>query len=290
MVNRSGSKFILGGKVDPKIRKALQALYGDLRDRKRFTFTQFRKTPAINLNFRNPEFRNLSRRWYYMLNKTLVELGIIRKNKNSIYYVKNFNTLEEWAHAHSQNLVNNVKKIERESVVNSVKREKVKPEKTKHMLKIERKFKKPINFLLAEWYVNKKLSTYQIAKKFGVSNATILDWLRRYNIRTSTASPKVSKPSKKELKELYINQHNSTLQIAEKFGISTSTTYQWLKESGIKIRDRSAAQLQKGSKKPTQKELERLYLERNLRISEIAKKLNYPQPTIHNWLKEYGII
>lgn len=278
-----------GKKVDPRIRDALQALYGDLRDRKRFTFTDFRKTSTINLKFRDPEFRNLSRRWYYMLNETLVEMGILRKNKNSIYYLKNFNVLEEWANTQTQNLMSDVKKIEKEGIVKAIKREEVNTEKTEKMLEIERKFRKPINSLLAEFYVTNNLSTYQIAEKIGVSNSTILGWLRRCRIRTNTSLFKVSKPSKRELTDLYVNQHKSTCQIAEKFGISVSTAYQWLKENGIEIRDRSAAQLQKGSKKPTKKELYGLYIERNLSISEIAKKLDYPPPTVHKWLKGYGV-
>lgn len=271
--------------MDPKTRKALQAIYGDLRDKKRFTFADFIKTRGINLRRGNPDFMKISRGWRYLLDNSLIEMNILKSYRTSNYYVKRFSTLEGWAKFQSENFFNDMKRLENEGLVNAVKRERIK--KTGKILEIEKKFGREINELLAEFYLEKSLSTYGIAKRLKVSNATVLNWLGKCGIRTSNGEA-VEKPSRKELKDLYIKQRKSTLQIAKKFGISVSTAHKWLKDYEIKTRDRSSAQLN-GNKKPTQKELKKQYQDKNLSISEIAKRLGYPQPTIYKWLRDYGL-
>ncbi len=270
--------------LNPKVKKALKAIYGDLRDKRRFTLKDFMKTPSIDLRYENPNFRNLIRDWRYILDKTLTEMNILKKYKTGIYYTKRFRTLEGWASFYGENFLKNIKDIEHEFLINSIKRKKIR--KTRKILEIEEKFGRSINELLAEFYLERSLSSYEIAKKMNVSNSAVLNWLKGCGIRT-TSGVRIEKPGKNELKKLYIKQKKSTLKIAKKFGISVSTAYKWLKDYEIEIRDRSAAQLN-GQEKPTREELKRLYRDKNLSITEIAKMLGYPQPTIYKWLKEYG--
>jgi len=271
--------------MNPKVRKALQAIYGDLRDNRRFTFSDFIQTRSMNLRRGNSDFMKVSRGWRYLLDNSLIEMNILKRYKTSDYYVKVFGTLEGWAKFQGENFIKDVKQLENEGLVNAVKKERIK--KTEKILKIEKKFGRGINELLAEFYLEKSLSTYEIAKRLHVSNATVLNWLGKCRIKASSGES-VEKPSRKELKNLYIKQRKSTLQIAKEFGISVSTAHKWLKDHGIKTRDRSSAQLN-GNKKPTEKELKKLYRDKNLSISEIAKGLGYPQPTIYKWVREYGL-
>lgn len=280
----TNSMIILSG-FNPNVKKALGAIYGDLRDKRRFTFTDFMKTPSIDLRYENPNFRNLIRDWRYILDKTLIEMNILKGYKTGIYYTKRFRTLEGWASFHGENLLKNIKELEYEGLVNAIKRKRIK--KTRKILEIEEKFGKGINELLAEFYLEKSLSTYEIAKKLNVSNSAVLNWLKKCGIRTSSGV-RIEKPIKNELKRLYIKQRKSTPKIAKKFRVSVSTAYKWLKDYGIEIRDRSTAQLN-GQEKPTREELEKLYHDKNLSITEIAKMLGYPQPTIYKWLKEYRL-
>ncbi len=283
-VMMKNSMIILTG-LNPNVKKALGAIYGDLRDKRRFTFTEFMKTPNIDLRYEDPNLRNLIRDWRSILDKTLTEMNILKRYKTGIYYTKKFRTLEGWAGFYGDSFIKSIRGLEYECLVNAIKRKRIK--KTRKILEIEKKFNRGINELLAEFYLEKSLSTYEIAKKMNVSNSAILNWLKRCGIRT-TSGVRIEKPGKNELKRLYVNQRKSTLGIAKKFGISVSTAYKWLKDYGIEIRDRSSAQLN-GQEKPTREELKKLYLDKNLSITEIAKMLGYHQPTIYKWLKEYRL-
>jgi len=271
--------------LTPKVRKALQAIYGDMRDKRRFTFADFIKTRSMNLKRGNPNSRKLSQSWRYPLDNTLMEMDILRRYKNSEYYVKRFSTLEGWARFQGDTFLKDMKRLETEGLVNAIKRERIK--KTRKILDIEKRFDRDINELLAELYLEKSLSTYEIAKDLEISNATVLNWLKKCRIASNNGQT-VEKPGKRELKNLYVKQRKSTLQIAKEFRISVSTAHKWLKDYGIKTRDRSSAQLN-GNKKPTMEKLKRLYQDNDMSISKIANRLGYPQPTIYKWLGEYGL-
>ena len=101
------------------------------------------------------------------------------------------------------------------------------------------------------------------------------------------------KISKKRLKNLYINQKESTRQIAKLFHCGKSTINSRLKNYGIKIRNHSEAlKLIKRDDiyKIPLKELKDLYYNKKLSMQQIADKYNLKHTsTIHHKFKKYKI-
>jgi len=97
---------------------------------------------------------------------------------------------------------------------------------------------------LENLYLREKLTTYQIAEKYGCCQATIWKKLKKFGIRGRQPHELNSKiPSKKELVELYVKKKLSTWEIEKKFGYSRSTVHRKLKEYGIKSRTRSESHI-----------------------------------------------
>ena len=85
------------------------------------------------------------------------------------------------------------------------------------------------------------------------------------------------------LRNLYINQHLTTYQIAEKLGFCQGTIWKRLKEYQIKTR------LSYIPASLTREQLSKWYLDRKLSTWEIEKKFGYPRGTIYRKLKEFGL-
>ena len=85
------------------------------------------------------------------------------------------------------------------------------------------------------------------------------------------------------LRNLYINQHLTTYQIAEKLGFCQGTIWKRLKEYQIKTR------LSYIPASLTREQLSKWYLDRKLSTWEIEKKFGYPRSTVHRKLKEFGL-
>jgi len=95
---------------------------------------------------------------------------------------------------------------------------------------------------LIKLYLNKKLTTYDIAEKLGCCQATVWKRLKIYNIKRRNPHDNCyyNIPSKKLLKKLYISQKLSNWEIERKYGYSRSTVYRKLKEYGF-IKSRAEA-------------------------------------------------
>ena len=89
---------------------------------------------------------------------------------------------------------------------------------------------------LKDLYLNKKLTTYDIAEFYNCSQGTIWKRLKRFNIKTRSSWNKVNL-SKKKLRDLYTKDKLSTWQIEKILKISRSTIYRKLIEYNIQIRN-----------------------------------------------------
>lgn len=90
---------------------------------------------------------------------------------------------------------------------------------------------------LENLYLGQKLSTYEIAEKFGCCQATIWKRLKKFGIRGRKSYELKSKvPSKKELIDFYVKNRLSTWEIQKRYGFSRSTVHRKLREHGIKVR------------------------------------------------------
>lgn len=97
---------------------------------------------------------------------------------------------------------------------------------------------------LHEMYVEKGMSQPEIAEEFGVSSATISNYLRRNDIPTRGGGPSVEYPKLHDeewLHENYVRKGRSSRDIADELGVSKSAVLDGLRECGIDRRDLSTS-------------------------------------------------
>jgi transposase len=100
---------------------------------------------------------------------------------------------------------------------------------------------KPGEEQLRQWYEIEKKSTGKIANLIGVSDVTVGNWLREYNIPLRSAAESNFGPSKnpgeKQLKQWYEVEKKSSSEIAELIGVSSFAVCDWLRNYKIPIRN-----------------------------------------------------
>jgi predicted DNA-binding protein YlxM (UPF0122 family) len=107
---------------------------------------------------------------------------------------------------------------------------------------------------IEDLYINQKLSTIEIAKKFGVCDQTILNKMKKFGIKSRTKSEarlgkRLSEETKRKksealkinigkkiLEDLYITQKLSLAEIAKRMGVSKSTILRRMQEYNIQRR------------------------------------------------------
>ena len=89
------------------------------------------------------------------------------------------------------------------------------------------------------------------------------------------------------LDKWYNEERLSTLEIAEKCNVSTSTIGNWMDRYGMERRSQN--KLSSDSYKPTEKELDQWYNEEELSTIQIAEKCNVTNGTIGKWMDKYGM-
>jgi len=97
---------------------------------------------------------------------------------------------------------------------------------------------------LKKLYEKEKLTTYQIANKFGCCQATI--WKKLIGLGIKRRRPhdlNSNVPSKETLIHLYLNKKLSTWEIGKKYKYSRGTVHRKLKEFGIVTRSRAEAHI-----------------------------------------------
>lgn len=146
---------------------------------------------------------------------------------------------------------------------------------------------------LERLYWEKELSLNEIAKKYKVDGVTVLYWMKKYNIlRRSKAKIKfngINSIKREELEDLYNTKRLSSSQIAEKFGVSSTTIRQLMKEYNIIRRNNSEAHLSKNARLPTKENLIRLYCKDKLSVKEISSTFSVSTTTIYNLMRRYNI-
>jgi len=95
---------------------------------------------------------------------------------------------------------------------------------------------------LKDLYLNKKLTTFQIADKFRCCQATIWKRLREFKIEARLPGIRRVNIPNHVLKKLYLKEKLSSWKIEKKLGIPRSTVHRKLKEAGI-IKDRATAHI-----------------------------------------------
>lgn len=95
---------------------------------------------------------------------------------------------------------------------------------------------------LREQYVDKDLSTYEIAELVGVTRPTVCNWLNRHGIEIADPGPenpgKVDQLRDEEwLRAQYVDERRPTTSIAEQLDVDHKTVRSYLRSHGIEIRE-----------------------------------------------------
>ncbi|WP_254919308.1 helix-turn-helix domain-containing protein [Bacillus cereus] len=157
---------------------------------------------------------------------------------------------------------------------------------------------------LHQLYITEELSTVRIAEIKNCSSGTVTKYLKKYGIpirnrkeASNMASGHVPKKllfSKDELNEKYIVKQLSTYDISREKNCTVSTVTRYLNKYEIPIRDSKEATRIAREKNPikpliTKEELERLYIDKKLSTTEIAKRKKCAGSTVAKYLSNYDI-
>ena len=141
-------------------------------------------------------------------------------------------------------------------------------------------------------YVEKKLSTTQISKIYKISSTCISNIVKRNGIvpRNISESKKGIKKGTKlpvnEIIYLYTKQNKTSIEIADKFGVTKRSILVILNNNNINMRKSGWKEDYENPLTPLIKEL---YLN-NLSMNEISKQINLPYSSINRILKKLNII
>ncbi len=110
--------------------------------------------------------------------------------------------------------------------------------------KLSQNIIKPKKEELNQLYLQERKNTREIAELLGVSSRTILNWLKKYGVKIRSNSEAhlpedVTKPSKKQLENLYVKNRKDIAEISEELNVSVFPISKWLKQYGIPIRNQS---------------------------------------------------
>lgn len=135
---------------------------------------------------------------------------------------------------------------------------------------------------LEELYLQQRLGSLRISRKYEVSTATVQKWLHEYNIPVRPLSEartwrKFSVPPKKELENLRLKERYGLKDIAAKYKVSENTAYRWLEIYSLI------------PKIPTREEMVELYVKKKLSGPEIARELKLSISTVYDLLIKYNI-
>jgi len=149
---------------------------------------------------------------------------------------------------------------------------------------------------LRKKYVDKGLSTYEIADQVGAARTTVCAWMRRHNIEFRSPSQRVAEgdisplTNEEWLREEYLIRGRSMYDIADDLGLSYSTVRSYLIEYEIEIRSSSEAGSDGNIKPLYNSDWLREQYENNCRSTyDIAEELNVSRNTVSSWLHRHDI-
>ena len=144
---------------------------------------------------------------------------------------------------------------------------------------------------LRRMYLDKQMTSKEIAHLCGVDPSTVTGWLRRYDISrrsySETMLARVYKPSEAEMRVMYCEQGLPIWQIASKCNASRDRVSRWMQEYSIPTR-LSIAQL-RTHQQPPKEELYRLYCNEFSSLTAIAKLYEVDRGTVRKWFRAYEI-
>lgn len=152
-------------------------------------------------------------------------------------------------------------------------------------------------------YIINNLSRREIANKFGAKISRINALLKKYDIHKdsekvsltrSRVQTTFSTEQVERIKELYLNQNLTIVEVAKKMGFTRSLVTHIIMKYHLE-KTQSQKNLARLGEKAyseqvfSQEELYNLYIVDGLSISQVAQKLKTNSATVSRWLKHFGI-
>lgn len=157
-------------------------------------------------------------------------------------------------------------------------RTKSKANKGKYRIKISKE-------LLRDLYINKKLETNEIARKFNCSTTTIVKRLHYYDIPIRRIRRDIPQD---RLADLYLNKKMTIYQIAKKINCNSVTILNRLREYSIPIW-RNEFRRGKYKVEIPKEKVKNLYIGKKIPVSEIKEMFNCSATTLRKRLERYGV-
>ena len=141
---------------------------------------------------------------------------------------------------------------------------------------------------LRRLYEQQRLVPAEIGERVGVSGRTVRAWLQRLGIPLRPQPERRRRhlpPTPAQLRRRYLADGWSIGQLADRYGVSTSTVRRWLQDAGIPRRLAG-----RRSQAPSRQELWRLYQAEGLSTTQIGERYGVSQSTARNWLRAAGVV
>lgn len=154
---------------------------------------------------------------------------------------------------------------------------------------------KPDKETLYHLHIEQKLSANEIGAIYNVQSQTVRKWVHGYNIPFTSRPIKVAPPNKKEippaieLRSLYEEQRLTTAEIAQRFGVASTTVSKWLRVYKIETRVPGTGLAARGVVAPTPEELYRMIHVEHLSYEQVAAKYGVDLTAVPYWLDKHGI-
>jgi len=147
---------------------------------------------------------------------------------------------------------------------------------------------------LREQYVTQQKTTAGIADECGCSQAVIVKWLRKHGIESrsrGTGDKDGKYRDKGWLREKYIQEQMSTLDIAEECGVCTDTIRRWLINNDIPRREAKPRieNIVTDMRLTDSEWLREKYVKEGMTAEEIVEDLNCSTKPVYYWLNKHGI-
>lgn len=146
-----------------------------------------------------------------------------------------------------------------------------------------------------EQYIENRRTASDIGNQLNVSENAVLQWLQRHNIprRSNAASQHKASVVKKLkdkawLREQYVQNRQSTTEIAYELDISSTTVTKWLRTHDIQIRDSVLTEAALNRLRDDEW-MYRRYVKERASTTEIASQLDCSTTTVSKWLSEHKI-
>ena len=145
---------------------------------------------------------------------------------------------------------------------------------------------------LYQKYWGEKLSLLKIANQVDVDHVTILNWMKKFNIKRRTLGKKARIQSYKDkdwLNQKYWEERLSTVQIAGLYGVHSATIVYWMKKFDLKCRTKSEVQNIEDRPYKYKHWLREKHWEEKLTFIEMAKLCRCALSTICYWMDKFKL-